>query len=324
MKTASKYFDWLQWIELLFVLSLALPCQRLCAQTLPAPDALVYPDKQGVYVIDGTNVIPIYHGSRQCLTYPRRISILLYQDWISATDPKVVDIKIRDWKFIDDKDKTVVPADTKEVDQHKDMVVLVPRQPLTPGLYSITIGEGSEYYFGVETPDEEAFWVEMLKEHPDSWQSHNHLGGLLYMKGDINGSLPHFQEVTELNPKYAEGHNNFGLALAYKGDNQGAIDQFKQAVALLDDPVMEVNLANSYTAAKQFDDAIAAYRHAIDSKPSTPTAATAHCNLGYALMEKGNVDEAIEEFRKASELDPNMTQAKSDLEHALEVQAGRK
>ena len=54
-----------------------------------------------------------------------------------------------------------------------------------------------------------------------------------------------------------------------------------------------------------------------------PLFAAAHNGLGFALQGKGQLDDAIAEFRKAIELDPSNVLAKGDLEEALRLQWNR-
>ena len=58
------------------------------------------------------------------------------------------------------------------------------------------------------------------------------------------------------------------------------------------------------------DQAIAAYRRAIDIDPKV---AFAHANLGFALKAKGKLNEAITAYRKAIELAPNVPGAYNEL-----------
>ena len=48
-----------------------------------------------------------------------------------------------------------------------------------------------------------------------------------------------------------------------------------------------------------------------------PGSALAHANLGIALKDKGQVDEAIACYRKAIELDPKFARAHNNLGNAL-------
>jgi len=169
---------------------------------------------------------------------------------------------------------------------------------------------------GEAMPATIADWEAVLKKDPNSWQAHNHIGSILYLQGNIKDAYPHFLEAVRLNPDNPESHNNLALALFYMNQKDAAIEQFQAGLKLKDDPSIDVNLANAYEQANQFDDAVKVYRHAIQLDPAN---AAAHVNLGYTLMRQGKADDAIPEFQKAKELDPKMPQAEIDLEQALRM-----
>ena len=68
--------------------------------------------------------------------------------------------------------------------------------------------------------------------------------------------------------------------------------------------------------AGDFAEAESHYRQAL---PGRPTAET-HNGLGYVLARQGRADEAIAEFRKAIDIDPNFTPAYNNLADALAQQ----
>src|SRR5262249_5443598 len=55
------------------------------------------------------------------------------------------------------------------------------------------------------------------------------------------------------------------------------------------------------------------YRKALAGRPTAET----HNGLGYVLAHRGRTDDAIAEFRKATELDPKFTPAYNNLAEAL-------
>src|SRR5581483_6117780 len=148
---------------------------------------------------------------------------------------------------------------------------------------------------------EGTLWQATLDKNPFSWQAHNHLGAWLYMHNDWRGAAPHFLKATQLKPENPESHNNLGLTYAQNGEMDKAIEQYRIAVGIKDDSAMRTNLANAYEQTGQFDEAIKNYKQALAMNNDN---ASAHCNMGYALMRQGRVDDAIPEFMKTIELDP--------------------
>jgi beta-lactamase regulating signal transducer with metallopeptidase domain len=289
-----------------------------------------YPDTYGVYLFDGNTFTPLYSGflgkdnadQKQHLTFPENISVVVFEKWLADPKANTDAIVMWDWRHLGEKPMPEIPVVKQSIENHPDMILIIPKQPLNAGLYSVqTKVDVPDYLFGVETPDMVPFWSSVLEANPTNWQAHNHLGAELYMRGDIKGAYPHFLKATQLNPQNPESHNNLALALSYLGKTDEAIKEYETAVKLKDDSAIVTNLANAYEEAKRYDDAVKTYRHALELNP---TNASAHCNLGYALMQQGKVDEAIPEFQKAIELDPSMPQAKTNLEQAQRLQSGKR
>ena len=80
---------------------------------------------------------------------------------------------------------------------------------------------------------------------------------------------------------------------------------------------MLTNLGNALTDTHRLDEAIAAYRRAIDLKPGYPEA---HNNLSNALREDGRADEAIAASRAAISLRPDYAEAYGNIANALKDQ----
>ena len=79
------------------------------------------------------------------------------------------------------------------------------------------------------------------------------------------------------------------------------------------------NLGNALAERGQIDEAIAHYRKALEIKPDF---AEAHNNLASALTRRGRVDEAIAQYRKALEIKPDYAEAHYNLGDALHGEDG--
>jgi tetratricopeptide (TPR) repeat protein len=64
---------------------------------------------------------------------------------------------------------------------------------------------------------------------------------------------------------------------------------------------------------RQLDDAVAQYRKAVELNPNL---FEAHNNLGVALGQKGQLDEAITQFQEVLRLKPDYSPAKDNLDKA--------
>jgi protein O-GlcNAc transferase len=108
-------------------------------------------------------------------------------------------------------------------------------------------------------------------------------------------------------PRFA-GHNNLGNALRDRGQLDEAMAAYRRALELKPD-YPEAQQSGRCTGRERqgrVDEAMAAYRRALELKPDY---AEAHNNLGNALKERGQLDEAIAAYRRALELKPDYPEA---------------
>jgi tetratricopeptide (TPR) repeat protein len=75
-----------------------------------------------------------------------------------------------------------------------------------------------------------------------------------------------------------------------------------------------VNLGLALLQRGQVDEAVAHYQTALKINPDS---AQAHSNLGVALFQKGQLDDAVAHYQKALEISPNSAEAHSNLGVAL-------
>lgn len=104
--------------------------------------------------------------------------------------------------------------------------------------------------------------------------------------------------VDLLNSYTPQRPNNRKIILNYPGEN----------------PTFYINLGNDLIDPKKQEEAIKAYRKAIELDPKN---ATAYNNLGLALIQQGELKEAITAYRKAIEFDPEYAEAYNNLSIAL-------
>lgn len=125
------------------------------------------------------------------------------------------------------------------------------------------------------------------------------------------------QAVTELEAaKSAAGEKDSNLNLiwarlgdAYDADgrNDDAINAYKQAIELKPSPAYYNNLGGIYGRASKIPEAMEAYKKSAELDPTN--AAQAYRNGGITLYNAGKMKEAVEPLKKATELDPKSAQA---------------
>ena len=163
--------------------------------------------------------------------------------------------------------------------------------------------------------NEDALWTHTLIYNHDAWQAHNRLGAKKFARGDVEGAFYHFTNSTRLRPDLGETHNNLGTALSAKGRLNDAIVEFAEACRVTPHvPAIQVNLANALAAAGRFGEAGDKYKDLIAREPGNAALIN---NYGVTLYKQGEKEKAIEQFRKAIAIAPNMKDARESLAVAL-------
>jgi predicted O-linked N-acetylglucosamine transferase (SPINDLY family) len=94
-----------------------------------------------------------------------------------------------------------------------------------------------------------------------------------------------------------------------------ALPAFQKAAKFLpNDAEAQLNLGNALKNLGQLDQAVTSYRRALEIKPNY---AEAHSNLGNALKNLGHLDRAVASYRRALEIKPDYAVAHSNLGNAL-------
>jgi len=132
-------------------------------------------------------------------------------------------------------------------------------------------------------------------------QAHTALAQVLFFDLDFAGAINEFQRAIDLDPNYATAHHwyaNGPLQALRKFDE--SIAEGARAVELDPlSPIITVAQANNYIMAGRYDEAINQIRKALELDPEF---GYANSNLGLALEYKGDVPGAIAEFKRAHQL----------------------
>ncbi len=124
--------------------------------------------------------------------------------------------------------------------------------------------------------------------------------GLVYanFEHDFAKSIGEFERAAQLDPNYATAHQWINTGLEPTGQFDRSIAETKHAIEL--DPlslIINADLAYSYFNARRFDDVLAQSQKTLEIDPSFHVA---RGYLGLALQFKGQLAEAIPEFRTAA------------------------
>jgi len=113
-----------------------------------------------------------------------------------------------------------------------------------------------------------------------------------------------------LQPDFPGAHTTLAAVLRQLGDNEGAAAESKAGTELgkrknsEQAALFATNSGKRLLNAGDVDGAISQFRSAIQAVPDY---APAHFQLGLALQRKGEKAESAREFQKARELDPRLT-----------------
>ena len=154
---------------------------------------------------------------------------------------------------------------------------------------------------------------EAEKLNPQDPQVQHYLGMALSAKGKYNDALEHYRKALELDPKYTEVHNTMGATFLEIGKWEDAIQEFNLVlndILYLTPFFVHNNLGWAYYKKGDLNNAVENYRKAIGMKPDF---GLAHYNLGLAYRDRKQSDPALAAFRRATDLVPGLLDAHFQL-----------
>lgn len=155
-----------------------------------------------------------------------------------------------------------------------------------------------------------------LELAPGDAELHNALGWSLFQDGKPGDAVVEYKRALEADPEHAKAHNNLALALVELGRLQDAAGHFSSSLELA--PRAEIYSDLGFTQARMgmHDRAEANYRRALELDPNC---ASAHFNLAVELVRNGALKEAEAHYRKAVPLRPT-AEVHNGLGFALDLQ----
>jgi tetratricopeptide (TPR) repeat protein len=131
-------------------------------------------------------------------------------------------------------------------------------------------------------------------------------------------AIVYFKKVLDANPDSYDAHYGLGTTLLHLGRYDDALDEMNQALAVKATHKVYRTLGEIYLRKGVVDMAIRNLQEALKLDESS---AETYFMLGFALGEKGRVQESIEKVKKAIELNPSLAQVEPNL--PLESKASR-
>jgi tetratricopeptide (TPR) repeat protein len=166
----------------------------------------------------------------------------------------------------------------------------------------------------------EKIFLQLVTHRPQGFADiYNRLGFIYQWRGELLKASDFFQKALDLNPNYTEAALNLAVTYNEMGTYDKAMEAFGKVAHVVKahpkslDPYVQGRLANEharlgdlYYALSMYDEAMEEYRKALTLKPNLVDIMT---KIGIALREQGALDEAIRIFMRAKEVHPRYTQA---------------
>lgn len=135
-----------------------------------------------------------------------------------------------------------------------------------------------------------------------------------HQQGRLDAAAALYRQILELAPGHADALHLSGVIALQKGQPAAAVDLIRKALRIRQSEHYYSNLGNALKDLGQLPEAVEAYRQALAVRPDL---AIAHCNLGHALMLLGRLDESVAACRQALAIQPDFAEALANLGNAL-------
>ncbi len=136
---------------------------------------------------------------------------------------------------------------------------------------------------------------------------------------DINNALNSFNEAIKIDPKNATAHYYLGVCFEKQGNNDGALQKYNKAIQLKSDYIEAIySKGNLQYNLKQYDPAITTLNKIVQlytEKKLAPNQllGTTYYNIAMSYSYLNSIDNAIVNFKKAIEINPQNAYAHYNL-----------
>jgi tetratricopeptide (TPR) repeat protein len=193
---------------------------------------------------------------------------------------------------------------------------------LNPQLAEVYLDLGNVFLELGQTQQAIAAYGQAIAVNARLPKAHYSLGMAHQVQGNFDAAVQHYQQAIALQPDYLEAHNNLGNLLLKQQRAARAIRHFKQAIALVEQaglpPIQaagpHANLARALEQTGDIERAVQHYRKALQLQPHFPEV---HNNLGDLYRDQNQMPEAIAHYERAIALQPDLPEAHSNLGMAL-------
>ena len=158
---------------------------------------------------------------------------------------------------------------------------------------------------------------------PDTSDVQRKIAELYFQLGEIENALNAFVAFLELEPKNITALNYAGYISEQLQDYAAAAEYYERVLEVSVDNLYALNhLGLAYKQLQRYDEALEVLHtaRALDPKSQRPESENLHNYLGLIYLARGNIAEAIAEFRESIRLFPNTSWAREQLATVYENQ----
>ncbi|MFC1751127.1 tetratricopeptide repeat protein [Pseudomonadota bacterium] len=150
-----------------------------------------------------------------------------------------------------------------------------------------------------------------LQLDPDRASVHEDLAHLLKEKGNIDKAIKHLQEATRIDRDNFTAHEQVAILLTTKGEIDAASHHFLETLRINPDNSAAMLNYIVFLVKVQRDDEAMVWIEEIFKKGDFQ--AQAHNIMGVLLANKGKQIQAVEHFKEALRINPNLKSAEANL-----------
>lgn len=146
----------------------------------------------------------------------------------------------------------------------------------------------------------ETIYRQTLELDAENFESYFYLGTALSEQGKYNEAISCYQQAIDLHPQNVEPYQRVGEILEKLQCFDEAISYYSQAFAIAENDEIAYRIGLCYLHLQQFDSAIGYFERSIQLDPSF---APAYSELGYALFQRSQPNEAKKLWEKSLQID---------------------
>ena len=148
-------------------------------------------------------------------------------------------------------------------------------------------------------------WTHALQVTKNNFVAEDNLGGALVLEGRPEEAFPHFEAAASINPRDPMSHNNLGTYFQTHGRTKEAIAQYEAAIALTSNRGLLAHAyANLGAAQRSLGEDESARQSFEKALRLNPNQANAWLGLGLLAHKQGRLNEAISDFSRSVGLQP--------------------